>query len=153
MLQMPAWGCPERLGMQQVVPLGMRLPPFGLYRPLFGLPPTLGLCLDTILAEPYLTADPALGALVQLGTRTGAHVGSGWGGGNLVGRQQDPDPVSVSAAAAPTMTDLTPNGARFADTAASVARGDQIINVDSSAALLAAGMGKPVWSMLHYRGS
>jgi hypothetical protein len=38
-----------------------------------------------------------------------------------------------------------PNAVDCADTAAPVARLDRIINVDSSTAHLAAGMGKPVW--------
>jgi tetratricopeptide (TPR) repeat protein len=76
--------------VSQVLPLGAKLPPFDLHCPMFSLPLIFGTRLDTIPAEPYLRADPALSAPCLL-TRCRALFGSGmrvglvWQGAGQIG--------------------------------------------------------------------
>ena len=79
-------------GVEQVFPLGGELPAFDLYCPLFSLPLVFGTRLDTIPADPYLRADPALAVpdLVASGramlrSRTGLRVGLVWQGAVQIG--------------------------------------------------------------------
>jgi tetratricopeptide (TPR) repeat protein len=166
-------------GVQQILPLGETLPPFDLHCPLFSLPLMFGTRLDSIPAEPYLTAGPALEPPGLFRTRTGLRVGLVWGGEDRIGPyvnrersialarlaplagvpgvdlyslQKDPDPESARAAAALGITDLMAEVTDFADTAARVAQLDLVISVDTSTAHLAAAMGKPVWLLSRYSG-
>jgi tetratricopeptide (TPR) repeat protein len=79
-------------GVWQVLPLGAALPAFDLQCPLFSLPLVFGTRLDTIPAEPYLHADPALatpglvaGVHARVGSRTGLRVGLVWQGAAQIG--------------------------------------------------------------------
>jgi tetratricopeptide (TPR) repeat protein len=79
-------------GVTQVIPLGAALPPFDLHCPMFSLPLVFGTRLDTIPAEPYLRADPALatpGLVARcralFGSRTGMRVGLVWQGAARIG--------------------------------------------------------------------
>ncbi len=166
-------------GVQQAVPLGAPLPPFDLHCPLFSLPLVFGTRLDTIPAEPYLTADPALEPPGLFRLRKGLRVGLVWGGEDRIGPhvnrqrsitldrlaplaavpgidlyslQKDPDPQAARTAGALGITDLMADVTDFADTAARVAQLDLIISVDTSTAHLAAAMGKPVWLLSRYSG-
>jgi tetratricopeptide (TPR) repeat protein len=79
-------------GVQAVIPLGAALPAFDVHCPLFSLPLVFGTRLDTIPAEPYLRADPALvvpdpvaSSRAMLRSRTGLRVGVVWQGGARIG--------------------------------------------------------------------
>jgi tetratricopeptide (TPR) repeat protein len=76
-------------GVQQVIPLGAPLPPFDLHCPMFSLPLVFRTRLDTIPAEPYLQADPALaipaGCRALLVERNGLRVGLVWQGTPQIG--------------------------------------------------------------------
>jgi tetratricopeptide (TPR) repeat protein len=162
-----------------VVPLGSVGAPFDVHCPLFSLPLVFGTRLETIPAEPYLQADPALVAGVRGRFGAGVRVGLVWGGGerigahvnrersialeqlaplagvpgvDLYGLQKDLDAGSAARAAALGIVDLMAEVVDFADTAALVAQLDLVIAVDTSTAHLAAAMGKPVWLLSRYGG-
>ena len=168
-------------GVHQVSPFGVTHPQFDLHCPMFSLPLVFGTRLDTIPAEPYLTADPTLIAECRplFGTRTGLRVGVVWGGGDQIGThvnrersialeqfaplagiqgvdlyslQNDPDEATARTSAALGIIDLMPSVADFAGTAARIAHLDLVISVDTATAHLAAGMGKPVWLLSRYSG-
>jgi tetratricopeptide (TPR) repeat protein len=80
----------------QVVSLDASLPPFDLHCPMFSLPLVFGTRLDTIPAQPYLRADPALAApgllarcRTRFGSRSGMRVGLVWQGTARIGAHVD----------------------------------------------------------------
>jgi tetratricopeptide (TPR) repeat protein len=153
-----------------VIARGDPRPPADAHAPLLSLPRLLGTELSTVPADvPYLAADPR--ATARWRQRFGADkpaIALVWAGNPE--RQDDRMRSCPAAALAPItaipgagfyslqkdatdatpdgMTDLAPHLNDFADTAAAIAALDLVITVDTAAAHLAGGLGKPVWVLL-----
>jgi tetratricopeptide (TPR) repeat protein len=161
-------------GVTQVIAFDDKLPPFDLHSPLMSLPLALGTILQTIPAEPYLTADPARVAhwAPRFAGVPGPRVGIVWAGnpspltdqrrflplaairpllrpGRAVfALQKDPSPADRAELAALGVVNLADACAEWADTAAAIAHLDVVITIDSAVAHVAGAMGKPVWVLL-----
>jgi hypothetical protein len=118
------------------------------------LPEPLGVTLETLPAEPYLSA-PADRRAQWAGYRKTARVGVVW----------QASPTGFNAANKGLPDDLAQRlldhgaislqpqdtGARdFADTAAIIETLDLVVSIDTSVAHLAGAMGKPCWTLLPY---
>jgi hypothetical protein len=155
-----------------VIARGRHSPSFDVHAPLMSLPYVLGTRLDTIPAEvPYLTADPArVGVWAdRLGPRDGrCRVGLVWSGSRqhknnerrsiapaLLGplaKQSGIEWVSLQKEPQQLppleLTNRTAELTDFAETAALVMNLDLVISVDTSAAHVAAALGRPVWLLV-----
>jgi tetratricopeptide (TPR) repeat protein len=115
----------------------------------FSLPGRLGVTLETLPAEPYLSA-PADRRARWAGARG---VGLAWRAsptGFNARNKTLPDALAQRLLDAGAMSlDPADTGvADFADTAAIVEQLDLVISIDSSVAHLAGAMGKPCWTLL-----
>jgi Flp pilus assembly protein TadD len=159
-------------GVAELVRRGPDPPAFAWHCPLMSLPLAFGTELATVpAAVPYIRVDPARAArwrervagigspkvgVVLAGRRTWkAHYDralppealsllAGVGSLALVSLQKDPKLEPAAAA----VTDLAPELADFADTAAAICALDLVVAADTAAAHLAGALGKPVWILL-----
>ncbi len=165
-------------GVDAVVTRGEALPDFDLHIPMMSLPLAFRTDLDTIpppsagLAAP---ADRVAAWAGRLGPRTRLRVGVVWSGKpthhndhnrsiplerflkalpegveafSLLDRVRDADAAVLDAN--PRIRRFDGQIADFADTAALAAAMDLVISVDTSAAHLAAAMGRPTWVLLPF---
>jgi tetratricopeptide (TPR) repeat protein len=152
-----------------------KLPDFDLHCPLMSLPLAFGTTLETIPAEsPYLVVpDEERAAAAQLPwPRDGLRVGLAWAGSaahkldrfrslsldhlapllELEGVRffslQLGAPAAQGALYADRLTDLLPNPANLADTAAKIGELDLVIAVDTALAHLSGALAVPTWVLL-----
>ncbi|NHR07819.1 glycosyltransferase family 9 protein [Chromobacterium haemolyticum] len=145
-------------------------PAFDWQLPLMSLPGALGVTLDNLSGQPYLSAVPAAAVPARGGgrPRVGVVWESGqWGVGKAdhwrrhksvppedfaaLCRLPGIDFVSLQPGTTPSALQgllSTPALNDFADTAAWVAALDLVITVDTAVAHLAGAMGKPVWVLM-----
>jgi hypothetical protein len=163
-------------GRDAVVPAGGALPPFDAFVPLMSLMHRLGTRLETIpAAVPYLGADAGrVAALAPRFRGAGFKVGLVWSGNPKHGNDRHRSvplallrplltvpgarlfSLQVGARAediaaeglAGVITDLAPDLADFADTAAAISQLDLVVTVDTSVAHLAGALGRPTWLLL-----
>lgn len=156
-----------------VVERGGEVPAHDVHCALLSLPWRLGTRLETIPAEPYLTASPRpITASIR---DTGAlKVGLVWGGGaptpsmawrsvplalfrelaavqgvQLYALQKGDAAAELEGCDfAHRIVDLGPQIRDFNDTAAAIAALDLVISIDTSVAHLAGGLGVPLWTLL-----
>ena len=120
----------------------------------FSLPEPLGVTLQNLPADPYLTV-PADRRPRWAGYAPAARVGLAWQasptGFNGANKGLPPDQAKRLLAAGAISLHPEDTGAKdFADTAAIVERLDLVISIDTSVAHLAGAMGKPCWTLLPY---
>ncbi len=166
-------------GPAQVIARGDSLPPFDLECPLMSLPRAFGTVADDVPATvPYLWADPARVAVwrERLSGRDGLRVGLVWAGNprfpgddrrsprlaglrglldvpgcRFYGLQMGPGRADLADAALPDgFTDLGPDIADFADTAAIMANLDLVVSSCTGPAHLAGALGVPLWVALPF---
>lgn len=145
-------------------------PAFDWQLPLMSLPGALGVTLENLSGQPYLSAVPAVAVPARDGgrPRVGVVWESGqWGVGKAdhwrrhksvppedfasLCRLPGIDFVSLQPGTTPSALQgllSTPALNDFADTAAWVAELDLVITVDTAVAHLAGAMGKPVWVLM-----
>ena len=143
-------------GADEVVSIAPRssavTPPHDYWTRYFSMPGPLGVTLDTLPAEPYLSAPPD-----RLARRTdvGGRIGVAWKASPTGFNAQNkglPDDLAQRLLDRGAIS-LHPedSGAEdFADTAAIIQRLDLVISIDTSVAHLAGAMGKPVWTLLPF---
>ncbi len=162
----------------RVVVKGSPLPPFDLHCPLLSLPLAFGTRLDTIPAEPaylHARAETAAAWRARLGPKTRPRIGLMWSGNpkhelnhtrSMSFRRLLPlieaDATFISlqmevgdddATVLREHGDVVQFGrdlGDFAQTAGLVAELDLIVTVDTSAAHLAAALGRPTWILLSF---
>ncbi|MBY6265935.1 tetratricopeptide repeat protein, partial [Azospirillum sp. 412522] len=163
----------------QIIARGDPLPPFDLECPLMSLPRAFATKLDGVPAEtPYLRPDPARAARwrERLGQRDAVRVGVVWAGNprfpgdedrsprlaglrglfdvpgcRFYGLQMGPGRADLADAALPeNFTDLGPEIADFADTAAIMANLDLVVSSCTGPAHLAGALGRPLWVALPF---
>lgn len=165
------------VGPAQVIARGDPLPPFDLECPLMSLPRAFGTVVDDVPATvPYLRADPARVAVwrERLAAGEGLRVGLVWAGNprfpgddqrsprlaglrglldvpgcRFHGLQMGPGRADLTQAALPDgFSDLAPEIADFADTAAIMANLDLVVSSCTGPAHLAGALGVPLWLAL-----
>ncbi|MDR6770932.1 tetratricopeptide repeat protein [Azospirillum sp. BE72] len=165
------------VGPAQVIARGDPLPPFDLECPLMSLPRAFGTVVNDVPATvPYLRADPARVALwrERLATGEGLRVGLVWAGNprfpgddqrsprlaglrglldvpgcRFHGLQMGPGRADLTDAVMPEgFTDVAPEIADFADTAAIMANLDLVVSSCTGPAHLAGALGVPLWVAL-----
>jgi hypothetical protein len=132
----------------------VQIAPHDYWSRYFSLPEPLGVTLETLPSEPYLSvpldrrprwADYAPGARVGLAWQASP---TGFNGAN---KGLPPEQAQRLRAAGAISLHPEDTGAKdFADTAAIVERLDLVISIDTSVAHLAGAMGKPCWTLLPY---
>jgi hypothetical protein len=155
-----------------------KCPPHDLHVPLLSLPGLLGTTPQTVPPAPYLEADPQgfVSWRARLPVDRRPLVGLVWAGGGRRdgagtqqpdgGRSIPPAALAPLAGAAVCFVSLqvgestaglpfpaldAAHGVRdFADTAAVMAALDLVISVDTAAAHLAGGLGRPVWLLRRF---
>lgn len=166
-------------GPVQVIGRGDPLPPFDLECPLMSLPLAFGTAVDDVPATvPYLRADPARAAHWQgrLAPGSAPRVGLVWAGNprfpgddqrsprlaglralidapgcRFYGLQMGPGRADLADAVMPgNFTDLAPEIADFADTAAIMANLDLVVSSCTGPAHLAGALGLPLWVALPF---
>jgi len=161
-------------GVGQVIAKGETPPPFHLWAPVMSLAGLLGTTIDAIPDRvPYLRAPKALSRPLGRPPGTVLNVGLIWAGKTtprdrswplerLLPLMVDPRIAWWSLQMGPRVADLAASGVghlvrdlspaigSFGDTAALMADLDLIVTIDTSAAHLAGGLGKPVWVLLRY---
>jgi tetratricopeptide (TPR) repeat protein len=163
-------------GVETVIAMGEKEPPYDIVTPLLSLPLVFGTELDSIPADvPYLRAPPArLEAWRQrLGPRTQPRIGLAWWGSQHIPKrslpieallpvimlpgieihaiQKDLPPEQRNwVARHPRLIDRSDELRDYADTAALISLLDLVVTIDTSVAHLAGALGKPVWIMLQY---
>jgi hypothetical protein len=120
----------------------------------FSLPEPLGLTLETLPAEPYLSV-PSDRRARWADFAPGARVGLVWQasptGFNGANKGLPADQAQRLLAAGAISLHPEDSGAKdFADTAAIIERLDLVISIDTSVAHLAGAMGKPCWTLLPF---
>ncbi len=167
------------VGPAQVIARGDPLPPFDLECPLMSLPRAFGTVLNDLSATvPYLRADPARVALwrERLAAGEGLRVGLVWAGNprfpgddqrsprlaglrglldvpgcRFHGLQMGPGRADLADAVMPEgFTDVAPEIADFADTAAIMANLDLVVSSCTGPAHLAGALGVPLWVALPF---
>lgn len=167
------------VGPAQVIARGDPLPAFDLECPLMSLPRAFATVVDDVPATvPYLRADPARVALwrERLAAAEGLRVGLVWAGNprfpgddqrsprlaglrglldvpgcRFYGMQMGPGRADLAEAAMPgNFTDLAPEIADFADTAAIMANLDLVVSSCTGPAHLAGALGLPLWVALPF---
>jgi tetratricopeptide (TPR) repeat protein len=118
----------------------------------FSLPARLGVTLETLPAEPYLSAPPDRLAHWR-GFGDGARIGLAWKAsptGFNAANKGLPDDLArrLLDAGAVSLQPEDTGAADFADTAAIIAGLDLVISIDTSVAHLAGAMGKSCWTLL-----
>lgn len=166
-------------GVGRVVGPGEPLPPIDLHVPLASLPGAFGTTLDSIPPAPYLRADPVRRSrwAARLGSAGGGlRVGLVWAGKpsfqhdalrsprldallplfavpgiRVFGLQLGDGRRDLAGRAMPAhFTDLGPEIADFADTAAIMESLDLVISSCTAPAHLAGALGRPVWILLPF---
>jgi tetratricopeptide (TPR) repeat protein len=166
-------------GVHQIFGQGELLPPFDFHCPLLSLPLAFSTELASIPAAPrYLQAPVELSLRWReaLASSGGLKVGVVWSGnpghvndhnrsipltdfqrlfhqdiGRFYSLQKDIRPAEMALLEGlPEVMDLSPQIAKFTDTAAIVENLDLVISVDTSVAHLAGALGKPTWLLLPY---
>jgi ADP-heptose:LPS heptosyltransferase len=165
-------------GVETLVARGEPLPGFDLHTPLMSAPLAFGTTLSTIPAEPAYLAAPAERVEAwarRLGPKTRPRVGVVWFGKpthsndhnrsipfeafaralpegvevvSLQERARDEDAAAL--AAHPALRRFDGEIADFGDTAALASLVDLVVSVDTSAAHLAAALGRPTWILLPF---
>jgi hypothetical protein len=120
----------------------------------FSLPEPLGVTLETLPAQPYLSA-PAERRARWAGFGNGARVGLAWQAsptGFNAANKGLPDALAqrLKDAGAVSLQPEDTGAEDFADTAAIIGGLDLVISIDSAVAHLAGAMGKPCWTLLPY---
>jgi tetratricopeptide (TPR) repeat protein len=153
--------------------------PVDCHASLLSLPLALGIFDPLPMTAPYLRADPALRRewRERLGVTSSRRVGLVWAGNprhklnrlrsmtaasllpliktpgiEFYSLQMGDESGAGRQLAELGLVDLTGRIQDFADTAALVAELDLVISVDTAVAHLAGAMGRPVWTMLQFRG-
>lgn len=159
-------------GVGQAVPIGDEPGDCDLRVSVMSLPHRLGVTADTVPGAPYLPSPPDA-VPDPIRQAPGRKIGIAWGGSALNGsdsRRSLPVEALRPLLGLPDVTlfslqfddrrqglgqlpdgaiiDLSPHLDGFARTAAAVAGLDLVISVDTAAAHLAGGLGKPVWVLL-----
>jgi tetratricopeptide (TPR) repeat protein len=165
-------------GVEEVMRNDRDLPVFDLHCPLLSLPLACGTAVETIPASaPYLRVDPERSAVwrERLGPPRGPRVGLVWSGNpEHLDDARRSIPLAMLAplietgasffalqpllrgddaaalAGLPTLRNLGPDLADYADTAAVIDQLDLVIAVDTSVVHLAGALGRPVWVMLPF---
>ncbi|SMF78249.1 Flp pilus assembly protein TadD, contains TPR repeats [Azospirillum oryzae] len=166
-------------GAAQIIARGDPLPPFDLECPLMSLPHAFDTVLDGVPADiPYLRPDPVRLARWRdrLGPHTALRVGVVWAGNprfpgdgdrsprlaglrglldvpgcRFYGLQMGPGRADLADAVLPeSFTDLGPEIADFADTAAIMANLDLVVSSCTGPAHLAGALGVPLWLALPF---
>lgn len=166
-------------GAERVIARGEPLPAFDLECPLMSLPRALGTTLDAVPASvPYLRPDPVRVAAwrERLRPGQGPRVGLVWAGNphfpgdrlrsprleglrpvlevpgvRFIGLQKGPGREDLDRVPLPPgFTDLGPDIADFADTAAIMANLDLVISSCTGPAHLAGALGAPLWVVLPF---
>jgi tetratricopeptide (TPR) repeat protein len=163
-------------GVETVIAMGEKEPPYDIVTPLLSLPLVFGTELDSIPADvPYLRAPPArLEAWRErLGPRTQPRIGLAWWGSQHIPKRSLPieallpvimlPGIEIHAmqkdlppeqrdwvAKHPRLIDRGDELRDYADTAALISLLDLVVTIDTSVAHLAGALGKPVWIMLQY---
>ena len=160
-------------GIAAVIGRGENLPPFDTHLPLLSLPHALGVGEPTLPHPPYLSADPALGAIwrekLDQAVGSGRRIGLAWAGSHTIAnaeidrRRSIAPPLLAPLLQIPGVNfiSLQKDGPRmpaefalidwmaeiadFADSAALISQLDLVISVDTAVAHLAGALGKPVW--------
>ncbi|QCO15887.1 tetratricopeptide repeat protein [Azospirillum brasilense] len=164
-------------GVERLIARGDPLPGFDLECPLMSLPRAFGTRLDSVpAAVPYLHPDPQRAAAwsARLADGQGLRVGLVWAGNprfpgdalrsprlaglrsvldvpglRFFGLQKGPGREDLERVPMPSsFTDLGPEIADFADTAAVMANLDLVISSCTGPAHLAGALGVPVWVVL-----
>ncbi|WP_448207341.1 tetratricopeptide repeat protein [Azospirillum sp. sgz302134] len=166
-------------GVERLIARGQQLPDFDLECPLMSLPRALGTTLESVpAAAPYLRPDPARAAAwkERLGEGREPRVGLVWAGNprfpgdrlrsprleglravlevpgvRFFGLQKGPGREDLERVPLPaSFTDLGPEIADFADTAAIMANLDLVISSCTGPAHLAGALGVPLWVVLPF---
>jgi len=141
-----------------VVPVGVgasvAVEPHDYWSRYVSLPGPLGVNLETLAAEPYLSAPADRRARWQ-GFGASARVGLVWEasptGFNAANKGLPPDQAErLLAAGAVSLQPADTGAGDFADTAAMIETLDLVISIDTSVAHLAGAMGKPCWTLTPY---
>lgn len=172
-------GLAGMVGPAQVIARGDPLPAFDLECPLMSLPRAFATVVDDMPATlPYLRADPARAEhwRGRLAAAEGLRVGLVWAGNprfpgddqrsprlaglrrlldvpgcRFYGLQMGPGRADLAEAAMPgNFTDLAPEIADFADTAAIMANLDLVVSSCTGPAHLAGALGLPLWVALPF---
>lgn len=161
-------------GTDSVIPRGAILPSADRHVPLMSLPRIFSTTLETIPAPPAYLTPPKAGKVMELPSGR-PNIGIVWRGNPL--RQDDNMRSCPLSAFAPLLRipglnfislqiDVSPEDRKqleilnvhdvserinnFGDTASIVSQLDLIVSVDTAAAHLCGGLGKPVWILLEY---
>lgn len=147
-------------GVDEIIPIGVgqtaRVAQHDYWTRYFSLPGRLGVTLETLPAEPYLSVPPARRDrwkdAPQLGTRGIGLVWKASPTGFNAGNKGLPDALAqeILARGAISLHPEDSGAADFADTAAIIERLDLVISIDTSVAHLAGAMGKPCWTLTPY---
>ncbi len=162
-------------GVEEAVASGQPLPDFDVHAPLLSVPRILGTRLETIPAEiPYLQPPPAPEELPELPGGGRLRVGLAWSGNpahrndrrrslplqRLAPLASVEGVVFISLQKGPAAEQSAPLGLRLESPpgrwndlpwlAATLARLDLIISVDTLQAHLAGALGRPVWLLLPF---
>lgn len=161
-------------GVSAVIPQEQPLPPYDLHIPMMSLPLAFGTRLDTVPGEPYLRAPEAERTrwAERLGARTRPRIGLCWSGSathkdtrwrniplknllplldldaEMFALQTEITEADRAVLGATPIRDLSAELISYADTAAVMEALDLVITVDTSAANLAGGLGRPTFVML-----
>jgi tetratricopeptide (TPR) repeat protein len=145
-------------GVDEVIAIGARdvveVAQHDYWSRYMSLPEPLGVTLETLPSDPYLTA-PADRRARWTGFGNGARVGFVWQasptGFNGANKGLPPEQAQRLLDAGAVSLHPEDSGAQdFADTAAIMDGLDLVISIDTSAAHLAGAMGRPCWTLLPY---
>lgn len=145
-------------GADAIVPVAVgatvEVQPHDYWSRYFSLPEPLGLTLETLPAQPYLSA-PADRRARWAGAGADARVGLVWQasptGFNAANKGMPRELAQrLLDAGAASLQPEDSGAADFADTAAMIENLDLVISIDTAVAHLAGAMGKPCWTLLPY---
>lgn len=145
-------------GVDQIIPVergaSLQVATHDYWSRYFSLPGPLGVTLETLPAQPYLSVPDDLRAQWR-GAAGGARVGLVWQasptGFNAANKGLPAEMAQrlLDCGAASLHPEDT-GAADFADTAALVEGLDLVVSIDTSVAHLAGALGKPCWTLLPY---
>jgi tetratricopeptide (TPR) repeat protein len=142
-------------GVDEIIPIAVgqsaRVAPHDYWTRYFSLPGRLGVTLETVPAEPYLSAP----ASRRERWKDAKGIGLVWKAsptGFNAANKGLPDALAQEflARGAISLHPEDSGAADFADTAAIIERLDLVISIDTSVAHLAGAMGKPCWTLTPY---
>jgi tetratricopeptide (TPR) repeat protein len=147
-------------GVDDIIPIAVRestrVAQHDYWTRYFSLPGRLGVSLETLPAEPYLSAPAARRERWKEAAQSGnGGIGLVWKasptGFNALNKGL-PDALArqILARGAISLHPEDTGATDFADTAAIIERLDLVISIDTSVAHLAGAMGKPCWTLLPY---